>query len=151
MARPKDIGTRAETAIVRYARTHGHPQARRLALAGSHDQGDVWLDHGIIVEVKSGHQAETAGDALIRAWWDQTVTERDNHGARVGVLVTKRKGHSGARCGAWTARMDAATLLHLLGVPVPSGGLPVGLVAMSVDSLLAVTTRYTARNRKDQA
>lgn len=151
MARPKDIGTRAETALVRYARTHGHPQARRLALAGNHDQGDVWLGQDIILEVKAGHQAETAGDALIAQWWEQTVTERDNHGARAGVLVTKRKSYSGARCGSWTARMDTATLLHLLGVPVPSESLPEGLVAMSVDSLLAVTTRYTARNRKDQA
>lgn len=143
--RPKQIGTAAETALVRYARAHGHPQARRLTLTGSHDQGDILLGGGIILEVKAGHAAETASDTQINAWWGEAVRERDNNpDANLAVLVTKRKGVSGARCGAWSAWMDADTNLTLTGAPrglqAPPG---VGLIRMSVDSLLALTTIYT--------
>ncbi|WP_172121374.1 hypothetical protein [Actinomyces faecalis] len=152
--RPKDIGTAAETALVRYAREHGHPGARRIALAGARDQGDVWLTEGIIVEVKAGHAAERASDEQVRAWWGQTVTERDNHGVPVGVLVTKRAGYSGARCGAWSAWVDLDTLHRLIGAPWASQS-PLGaqtgahLVRMSVASLTALTTRYAYRADKE--
>lgn len=148
--RPKDIGTAAETALVRYAQTRGHQDARRIALAGIHDRGDVWLTEGVIVEVKAGHKAEQASDEKIRAWWGQTVTERDNHGVPVGVLVTKRAGYSGARCEAWSAWVDLDTLHLLLGAPWASRS-PLGaetgahLVRMSVASLIALTIRYAQR------
>ena len=152
--RPKDIGTAAETALVRYARSRGHSQARRIALAGSRDQGDVWLTEGIIVEVKGGHAAETASDERVRGWWGQTVTERDNHGVPVGVLVTNRAGYSGARCEAWNAWMDLDTLHRLLGAPWASRS-PLGaetgahLARMSVASLIALTIRYAYRTDKE--
>lgn len=141
--RPKQIGTAGETAIVRYAQASGHTLARREVLHGNTDQGDIRLTNHIILEVKSGHTAEQASDAQLATWWAETIRERDNAHVPVGVLITKRKGASGARCGAWNAHMDADTLLTLLGAQRPAqhahGHI---LVHMSVDSMLALTTTH---------
>jgi len=107
--RPKAIGTQAESALVRYARANGFPNAERLVLHGAADQGDVRLcgrfdDWGqydtIIVEVKAGHAAEQASDAQIERWLAETERERVNAGAQEALLVTKRKGH-GKPNGWW--------------------------------------------------
>ena len=51
MNKPKRIGTAAETAVTRYARTAGFPLAERRALAGGADLGDILLAPGVIVGV----------------------------------------------------------------------------------------------------
>ena len=58
--RPKDIGTAAETAVVRFLRDNGFPLAERRALHGSTDRGDITGTPGLVWEVKGGDAAKTA-------------------------------------------------------------------------------------------
>lgn len=117
--RPKQIGTAAETAFVRYARANGFDhedetrRAHRIVLAGSEDQGDVSLCPGVVVEVKGGHAAECASDLLIATWLDETERERRNRGATIGFLVRKRKARGAARVGDWHAHMPGETFARL--------------------------------------
>lgn len=119
MTRPKDIGTSAETAVVRFARGAGFPGADRLTLSGTADRGDVrlttGLTAGVVVEVKGGKAAEGASDAQVAAWLDETERERVNAGAAVALLVTKRKGHGAARAGAWWAHVRLGTFVRWHG------------------------------------
>lgn len=101
--RPKAIGTAAETAVVRYLRAHGFPQAERRALTGSLDQGDITGTPGICWEVKGGTAAKTASDGQVAAWLVETETERVNSGADIGVLVLQRAGIGPANAGRWWA------------------------------------------------
>lgn len=102
--RPRDIGTAAETAVVRAARPRGYPWADRLAGHGNADVGDVMLCPGVVVEVKGGDAAKTASDLQIINWLDETECERGNAGAAVAFLVVQRP-HVGAinahRWWAW--------------------------------------------------
>jgi hypothetical protein len=59
--RSKNIGTAAETAVVKAARAYGFPGAERRALHGSTDLGDILLCPGVIVEVKAGKQTLRPG------------------------------------------------------------------------------------------
>jgi len=100
--RPKDIGTAGESAVVTFLRANGFGGAERRALRGTLDCGDITgLGPGVVVEVKSGHAAETASDGLINAWLAETETERKNAEADIGVLVVKRKGKGSAE--SWWA------------------------------------------------
>lgn len=110
--RPKNIGTTAETGVRNFLLSLGYTpmQAKRVTLAGQQDQGDVHLvvNDTLIVtfEVKGGAAAKTASRAQLEAWWDETMTEVLNSGARWGILVTQKAGVSPARAGAWLAHMD---------------------------------------------
>jgi hypothetical protein len=99
---PKQRGTAAETAVVRAATAHGIP-ARRVALAGNKDQGDVHLwDGRVVIEVKSrrGHPSWTEIDG----WWHETEAECGRvTNCDIGVLVVKRPGTGVARAGDWFA------------------------------------------------
>lgn len=122
MSRPKDIGTIAESAVVRYLKDHGWPHAERRALTGALDCGDITGTPGICWEVKGGKTAEQASDGLIRDWLDETETERGHAGADIGILVTKRAGFGPARAASWWAHLDLMTLYALAGAraPLPS-------------------------------
>jgi hypothetical protein len=111
----KQRGTAGETAVVRWLRVNGWPGAERRALHGTQDQGDITGCLGLVWEIKSGHKAETAGDALITEWMRQTDVERGNADADFGVLVTKRLGHGPANAGAWWAWITADALVNMRG------------------------------------
>lgn len=111
--RPRDIGTAAETAVVRYLVQHGFPHAERRSLKGSLDQGDITGTPGICWEVKGGEKARTASDGLIASWVDETETERINASADVGILVVQRAAYGPPRAGMWWAVMPLATLSTL--------------------------------------
>jgi hypothetical protein len=64
--RPRAIGTYAETAVVRTARTNGFEYADRYALHGALDVGDIGLCPGVIIEVKGGDMAKHATDLDVR-------------------------------------------------------------------------------------
>lgn len=113
-ARPKDIGTAAETAVVRALRQHGFPHAERRALAGAHDLGDITGTPGIVWEVKGGNAAKTASDGQVQKWLDETETERINARATVGVLVMARAGIGAANADRWWA---VVRWPHLAGLP----------------------------------
>lgn len=109
--RPKDIGTAAETAVVRYLRTAGFPAAERRALKGSLDEGDITGTPGVCWEVKARNRP--VSDAQIITWLDETATERNNAGADVGVLVIRRAGVGPARAGSWWAVLPAYQVIAL--------------------------------------
>jgi len=110
--RSKDIGTRAETAVVRLAREIGYRDAERLPLAGAEDQGDVRLSRNplVILEVKAGKAAQDASWTQIQKWIREAQIERNNaFKARAsdrwvdfhGYLVTQRKGYGLGRVYDW--------------------------------------------------
>jgi hypothetical protein len=119
--KPKQIGTSGETGVARAARDLGFPDARRLALAGALDVGDVELCHGVIVEVKTGKAAKTASLAQIQLWTLETETERRNAGAAIGLLVVQRAGYAPERAAYWrcfTPVTTVAALQIVRGTPV---------------------------------
>ena len=105
MNRSKNIGTAAESAVVRVARASGFPQAERRALAGSADVGDVLLTAGLVAEVKAGEAAKTASLGQIDQWLAETERERRNAGADVALLVVQRRGIGTARAELWDCHM----------------------------------------------
>lgn len=91
MSRPKDIGTRWESACRAYLRKAlDDERIDRRALHGAHDMGDLMgiFAHGGegIAECKA-HREVTPG--LVEAWRRQTTDERDNADADFGLLVVK--------------------------------------------------------------
>lgn len=120
--RPKTIGTRCETAVVRYLAGNGFGGAERLALHGALDEGDVSACPGVVVEVKGGARAETASDALVASWLDETEVERVNRGADVAALVLKRKGKGAANAGQWWAYLPGRTFVELADLAAGCGG-----------------------------
>jgi len=101
--RPKQIGTAAETAVVRAARTRGFPHADRLTLTGNKDRGDISLAPGVIVEIKGGEKARAASDLDIERWLGETLVERANANADVAFLVTQRRGVGYPNAHRWWA------------------------------------------------
>lgn len=88
--RPKAIGTRAETAVVRMLREHGFPHAERRALHGVTDLGDITGIPGVVIEVKGGDAAKSASDKQVTDWLAEAEIERANAKAAVAVLVMQR-------------------------------------------------------------
>lgn len=115
MSRSKDIGTRAETAVVRFLRTAGWPHAERRALAGAQDLGDVTGTPGIVWEVKA--RKNTPSDTDVAGWMDETETERRNASAGIGVLIVRRRGVGEGHAGRWWAYLPAGTIAALAAYP----------------------------------
>lgn len=101
--RPKDIGTAAETAVVRAARCLGFPGADRLTLTGNKDRGDIGLCPGVILEVKGGEQARGASEVDIDRWLNETNTERRHAHADIALLVVQRRGVGAPNAHRWWA------------------------------------------------
>ena len=99
--RSKNLGTAAESAVVKYLQANGFGTAERRALHGSTDLGDITGIPGVVIEVKAGKAAEGASDGLVNMWLAETDIEKRNAKAAVGVLVLKRKGK--ATAGDWWA------------------------------------------------
>lgn len=130
MSRPKDIGTAAETAVVRWLRNNGWPQAERRALRGTDDAGDITGTIGLAWEIKAGQAAHTASDQQIEQWMRETETERENAGAEFGFLILRRKGKGDP--GQWWAWVWLADLMAIASAyrhprvsPFPAGDPPV--------------------------
>jgi hypothetical protein len=111
--RPKDKGTDAERAVVRFLQARGFPQAERRASNGNADRGDITGCPGICWEVK--YRDMMPGDGRINMWLVETDRERDNAGADIGILVVRRP-HAGvaswwaiARLGDLMALRDPST------------------------------------------
>lgn len=89
----KQKGTRAETKVVRYLKEHG-VDARRKALSGSKDEGDVELPELCVsLEVKSGKQTDKYNRAQLNEWLRQAREEQENARQRC-YLVVARHGRS---------------------------------------------------------
>lgn len=110
MANPsKAKGTAAESAVRDLAAAHGIP-ARRVALAGIYDEGDVHLwDGRCVVEVKAhkDHPSWTQVDK----WWHEMEAECGRvSNCHIGVLVIKRPGSGLAMACDWFAWILASDL-----------------------------------------
>lgn len=102
--RPKDIGTRAESAVVAYLQAQGFPAERR-ALAGVNDRGDVAGIDGIVIEIKDCARMELA----------EWVKEANREALPIlvpGVVWHKRRGKGSP--ADWYVTMDGATFVALL-------------------------------------
>ncbi|TYB50263.1 hypothetical protein FXF51_56915 [Nonomuraea sp. PA05] len=121
MARPKDIGTAAETAVVRALRRLGFPHAERRALAGAQDLGDVTGTPGVVWEVKGGQQTKhpRPSDLTIVQWMLETEIERGHARADIGVLVVQRHGVGPANAHLWWAYLQADDWISGYGVNIP--------------------------------
>lgn len=97
MSKAKAKGTGAETAVVRYLQ-QWWPAAERRALSGNKDKGDVAGIPGVCIEIKA------AKTQLIGPWQRETLTEMDNAGVGVCVLIVKRPYKGVAQ---WDAYMPA--------------------------------------------
>lgn len=86
---PKRKGTAFESAVVAHIEAHGLP-ARRVALAGSADQGDihVWDGDGDLHVLECKNRR---GYAIAEAV-DQAKAEAENAGSMWPVAVLKRNG-----------------------------------------------------------
>lgn len=106
MSAAKAKGTRWESDIVRALREMGFVQAERRSGNGVHDRGDIAGVPGLVVEAKNHNRTELA------EWVKEAATERDNDGARYGVVWHHRRGKPRAEDGFVT--MSGATFLLLL-------------------------------------
>lgn len=77
--KPKQIGTKFESAVVKEFKAAGF-EARRLALSGAEDKGDVEISIGensaIVIECKA-YKSYTRKD--VKSWRIQTLKEADNY------------------------------------------------------------------------
>ncbi len=139
MSKSKDIGTAVESAVVRYLVKNGL-HARRVALAGIHDEGDVHViakdGRCTVIECKGGKQTHNPSRDQVADWYLEAVNELINVGAGgdIPVLVMKRKGTGTANAHDWWAVLELDDLNHLLGVKEKTGGL---LVRISVGDLVS--------------
>jgi hypothetical protein len=140
--RPKDIGTRGETAIVKYARANGFPDADRLTLTGNRDRGDVALDRFTMIEVKTGQHAQSASAGQIDKWVAETMREREHGGWRNAFLVTQRRGFGLLTPGSWWAWWWPEGWTDL--------GPPFRMALSLDDALKTIATIRSFRDRLDQ-
>lgn len=110
--RPKQIGTAAETAVLKIVKPY-FPDAHRLVLAGRADQGDIRLHDWAILEVKGGKQAQQIGDKLLESWLMEAEVEANHAGVRRGFLITQRAGYGAPNAHRWWVWTRLGTLLDL--------------------------------------
>jgi hypothetical protein len=122
----KDKGTRAETAVLRYAQANGYPDAYRPALAGA-DLGDVHLVPGrLIAQVKAGKQAQAASLRDIDRWLADTDTQRREASATIGILIVQRRGLGLTRVELWDCHLDIGWLVDARATSI-TGCIPLGV------------------------
>ena len=115
--KPKDKGTRFETACVRYLRKRLEDERiDRAAMRGNRDAGDIHglVAHGYrgIVECKD-YKSWSRSDLL--DWQSQTVTERGNADADFALLVIHTKGVGETRFGDNACHLQVRDLERVMG------------------------------------
>ena len=156
--RPRDIGTAAESAVLRVLRT-AFPSAERSPLHGGLDEGDI-IGTPFTWEVKGGHAAENASDGQIMAWLDETATEVANRQkaftyrglgdslVNIGFLVTKRKGKGMTSANLWWAHLKSDDFARIMIGGDSEEEMPVVPVRLLLEDLLEVLriNGYTEQN-----
>lgn len=107
--RPKQRGTQAEGWVRDYAQQTYWPNARRLALAGNKDIGDLDLHPRIMVEVKVADAGLDMG-----GWMRETDQQMYRKEAHYGVLVMKPKGYGEKKVSQFLAAMRSGLMYKLL-------------------------------------
>lgn len=124
--RPKDIGTAAETAVVRYLRSAGFPHAERRALRGNQDAGDITGTPGVCWSVKGGAAAKAASDNQVSLWLAEAEKQKTNAGVDVFLLVLQRPGIGPANASRWWAIVPGWQYESLCYTPQPYGAADLG-------------------------
>lgn len=107
--KPVDIGTRAETKVVNWAKAKGFWSADRLTKKGIRDRGDVRLTDKVMVQVKSGYtDGRSPTDYQIGNWLEALDTQKFNGQWEVALLCHHRHGARGGP-DAWRWFMDGRT------------------------------------------
>lgn len=107
--RPKERGTLAEGWVRDYAQETYWPDARRLALAGKNDIGDIDLHPQVMVEVKSTQQRLNIGP-----WMRETDVQQYRKRAIYGLLVVKPKTYGEKKVAKFLTVMRAGLMYKLL-------------------------------------
>jgi hypothetical protein len=102
-------GKTAESVLVAWLKGQGAPYAERRIAGARLDTGDVAGIPGVCIEVKC-----PGPDAPMRlaGWLDETLAERDNGNAELGILAVKRRGRGSP--GQWYWITDGDTMARLL-------------------------------------
>lgn len=106
MNKSKRKGTDGENEVVRYLIEQGWIHAERRTLGGINDKGDIAGIPGLVVEVKKDKSFSFS------TWLKEAHTERDNAGAKYGVVWAHRPGKGNAK--DWYVVMDGETFTALL-------------------------------------
>jgi hypothetical protein len=118
MSRAKQVGTAAETAVLRYLTAHGMLNVARRTLTGSSDTGDIWVDGGtVVLEVKSRNRPHTwadVGDWLAELEREVKHADAAGAGCSMSALVVKRVGSGPANVGDWFVYLNADDAAYLL-------------------------------------
>lgn len=113
--RPKDIGTRQETAIKDALNDFaGYKVCERVILHGNKDHGDLRIEvHDLVLTGESKHCKRYPSVGMIESFKVQTVKENDNAGQDGGLLFVNLPGRSIQRMEVW---MRCETYIKLLGI-----------------------------------
>jgi len=108
-ATARRAGYDAEAALVAYLRDNGAPHAERRVAGSAVDRGDAAGVPGIVFETKN---PGLDGRVLLGPWLAETMRERDNDGAEVGLLIIKRRLRTSPADWFWVT--DGTTMVRLL-------------------------------------
>lgn len=120
MSKPKQIGTAFETAFVKWLHDQGETRAERIALHAGYDEGDVanfWIA-GLPAIAECKHYGRW-GKSDLERWQTETIVERNNRGADVGLLVVHKKNCGPKRFGqnhCYLTIHDLAAVAHEWGI-----------------------------------
>lgn len=112
----KAKGTSFETLIVNYLKEQDFCNARRTALAGENDAGDI---HGVVQarEIPAKEvaiQCKNQKSFKLSEWLNATVEQASKLNRGVPLLVVKRPGKGAAAIGESYAIMPLEEMLKLL-------------------------------------
>jgi Holliday junction resolvase len=110
----KAKGTTFETLLVNYLKEQGFKNARRTALAGENDAGDI---HGVVQRLTLSEvaiQAKNQKAFKLSEWLNDTVHQAEKLHMGVPLLVVKRPGKGAAAVGDSYAVMRLEDMLDLL-------------------------------------
>lgn len=113
MNKSKAKGTTAETRVVKYLASFGI-EAKRKALTGSEDQGDIDAKTNIgdvILEVKAGKQTSNPNRSQLKEWMLQTARESRN-AHHPGFLVVVRYNRALKDADVWWYGSPPALVLN---------------------------------------
>jgi hypothetical protein len=97
-------GNRAEQAVARFLRDHGHAAVTSRSAQGFQGGSDILTGLPLAIEVKDHARLDLPG------WWAQATADANE--GKVPVLWHKRRGF--ASPGRWWVTMDGDSLLRLL-------------------------------------
>src|SRR5688572_6015111 len=107
--KPKNRGTQAEGWVRDYAQQTYWPKAKRLALAGKNDIGDLDLHDKLMVEVKVADAGFKIGP-----WMKETDVQQYRKQADYGLLVMKPRGYAEKGVARFLVCMRAGLAYKLL-------------------------------------